>query len=75
MADRARAMGLVDDAWNGRPAFLLGGGPSLLQIGELKKLEDRGYIVALNRALELPLNVDLWTWIDSNFYTRSMRGD
>ncbi len=66
---RIRDLGLHDNAWKNQPAILLGGGPSIGRIGfRISELQGKGRIIACNRALELPLEPDIWVWMDRPLY-------
>jgi hypothetical protein len=52
--------------WAGQPCLVLGGGPSLKRfLPDLARLEGRAKVIAVNRALELPLRADLWLFGDA----------
>jgi hypothetical protein len=72
---RIRALGLQDDAWKDQPAILLGGGPSIGKHGfRISELQARGRIIAVNRAIELPLEPDMWIWMDRPLYINLKSG-
>jgi hypothetical protein len=60
---------LEDDMWAGSAAFVLGGGPSLNAHGDtLYEIEKYGYVVATNRAIELPVRIDVWAWMEDQVF-------
>lgn len=60
---------LEDGAWLGAPAFVLGGGPSMNDHGALlPSIADHGYVIATNRAIELPVRIDVWTWMEERVF-------
>ena len=58
--------------WLAEPAIILAGGPSIRKHPDLARLQGVGRIIAINRALELPLEPDIWLWMDQPFYTWAM---
>lgn len=61
--------------WAGEPAIILGGGPSLLRVGDLAQLDRLNCrVIAINRALELPVQADIWCWLDAHFYEWAATG-
>jgi hypothetical protein len=60
--------------WANEPAFILGGGPSMRKHEKLGRIQGKGHIIAVNRALELPVLPDIWMWIDPPFYKWVMTG-
>jgi hypothetical protein len=61
---------LADDMWRGKPAFVLGGGPSIVEehYESLPQLHDHGLVIATNRAIELPIRPDIWVWLEERVY-------
>ena len=58
---------LEDGAWQGQPAFLIGGGPSLIGF-DFERLRGKGIIVAINRAFEFIPFADILFFMDWKFY-------
>ncbi len=65
---------LKNGMWAGRPAFVLGGGPSLTRHGALYDIPNYGYTIATNRALELPMRIDMWTWMETQVFQWASTG-
>jgi len=60
---------LRDNMWAGQPAFIFGGGPSVLvNYGKLPRVHAYGKVIAVNRSIELPLYPDLWIWLDKPLF-------
>ncbi len=64
----------TDGEWRGQAAFIIGGGPSVRAHGNLREIVGKGRIIAVNRALELELNPDMWVWIDDIVYEWAIEG-
>jgi hypothetical protein len=58
---------LPDAAWAGQPAFLIGGGPSLIGF-DFERLRGRGRIIAINRAVEFVPFADILFFMDWKLY-------
>lgn len=58
---------LADGAWAGQPAFLIGGGPSLVRF-DFERLRGRGRVIAINRAFEYIPWADMLFFMDWKFY-------
>ena len=58
---------LPDGVWRNEPAFLIGGGPSLIGF-DFNRLRGRGHIIAINRAFEFVPFADILFFMDYNFY-------
>ena len=66
---------LVDGMWTGKPVFILGGGPSLgNHLKQLGELADYGRVIATNRAIELPVEIDMWCWVDDRVFRHVSNG-
>jgi hypothetical protein len=66
---------IADDLWSGEPALILGGGPSIRWLGDLARLDNLDcHVIAVNRALELPIKPDIWMWLDPSFYEWATTG-
>jgi hypothetical protein len=73
--DRLRKLGIYDNAWKGEPAFVMGGGPSIREHGlAISQLQGRGRIIVVNRSVELPLEPDIWMWMDAQYYHKCREG-
>jgi hypothetical protein len=73
--ERINKLGLRDDAWRNQPAILLGGGPSIGRHGfRISELQGKGRIFAVNRSIELPLEPDVWVWMDRPLYMNMKSG-
>jgi hypothetical protein len=60
---------LHDGDWAGKPAFLIGGGPSLLGF-DFERLRGKGHVIAINRAFEFIPFADILFFMDWKFYKR-----
>jgi hypothetical protein len=58
---------LADGAWAGEPAFIIGGGPSLVGF-DFERLRGRGRVIVINRAFEFVPWADLLFFMDHRFY-------
>lgn len=66
---------ICDGAWQGQPAFILGGGPSINVHGfRISDIQSKGKIIVTNRALALPVFPDLWVWMDHGMKNAILSG-
>jgi hypothetical protein len=67
---------LADGLWADQPTVVLGGGPSLCKVGDIAQLDNLNCrVIAINRAIELPVKADIWCWLDAHFYEWAVSGE
>lgn len=76
MPTQSRTTTIRDGQWDGDPVFILGGGPSLNHVGDITRINDVGCrVIVVNRSIELPVQADMWVWMDTHFYRWALDGE